>query len=132
MADLGDAGAATLGSALRGKALLQHLDLSANSIGQKGAEALAEALKVNTILEVLDMRGNAGPSPGPARSRGRRRVLRVVTGSWRLGCSSSIVSSSIVSSSSSAPCRARAVELLSACQYERVARTHSVRDGGAV
>lgn len=63
--DLGDAGAATIASALKARScILLHLDLSANSIGCRGAEALAMALKVNTVLQVLDMRGNAVSAAG--------------------------------------------------------------------
>ena len=62
---IGDAGAASIATALRANAgsALRSLDLSSNELGGRGAQALAAMLVGNQTVASLDVRCNAFLSP---------------------------------------------------------------------
>jgi len=55
---VGDAGAASLGKALRSAHTLRMLDLSVNRVGDTGAAVIAEVLKKHTHLQLLYLKHN--------------------------------------------------------------------------
>ena len=63
---VGDAGAASLASALEKNATLQELDLLYNDVGAAGAASLASALEKNATLQELDLRHNDVGAAGAA------------------------------------------------------------------
>ena len=63
---VGDAGAASLASALEKNATLQELDLLYNDVGAAGAASLASALEKNATLQALHLAGNGVGDAGAA------------------------------------------------------------------
>jgi len=64
--DVGDAGAASLASALEKNATLQTLELGGNGVGDAGAASLASALEKNATLQRLNLYGNGVGDAGAA------------------------------------------------------------------
>ena len=67
--NIGDAGAAALGEALKSNSTLESLELYTNKIGSAGAQSLAGMLQVNRALNSVDLRFNQIPDEGKQQLR---------------------------------------------------------------
>ena len=64
--NIGDAGAAAIGEALKFNAVLTKLDIGYNRIGDEGAAAIGEGLKCNAVLKELRLFNNQIGNTGAA------------------------------------------------------------------
>ena len=74
--NVGDAGAASLASALEKNATLQTLDLVGNEVGDKGAASLESALEKNTTLQRLSLGHNKVGAAGAASLKRLKLALK--------------------------------------------------------